>query len=176
MRDYFFAMYQEIAYKECYYTCCQRHAQQLSTMYTVTMFIVSALSVLLWSVSKSLPTVWAIVIALAQMAQALKDYFPWQQQILSTKHLNPAIRKLLDDIEVVWLEIEFEKLSDDDILHKMSEFKSHFNEIESEFVGDLSFPRSKNIMATTEQEWKRVFLFKYPSVNSKEENVCLTKE
>ena len=81
MRDCFWGTYQTIVFKKFYYEEHQRRSEKLLFWTKLACSVVSIISVLIWSISQTMPVLWACLIALAQLAQSLLGYLPWSNQL-----------------------------------------------------------------------------------------------
>ena len=170
MRERFFRVYETIIFKECFYQAHEKRARSLSTAYTVLMLPVSIVSVLVWSISKSMPTLWAIVIAVAQLAQALGTFMPFSKQLVSLKFLLPELSRLSIELDKSWLLIDVKQYDDNKILSLINDYENRFNELELKYVSsiDVDFSENKSIMKATEKMQRGHFYSRYPEAYLKE--------
>ena len=169
LRKRFFRVYESIKYKECFYQVHKKRASSLYTVYTVLMLAVSIVSVLIWSISKSMPTLWAIVIAVAQFAQALSTFMPFSKQLVSLKFLLPELSRLSIEIDKSWLSIDVMHYTDDQILSLINDYENRFNELELKYVSsiDVDFSESRSVMKATEKMQRAYFYSHYPETRQK---------
>ena len=169
LRERFFRVYETIVYKECFYEVHKKRAGSLYTGYTVLMLAVSIISVLVWSISKSMPALWAIVIAIAQFAQAISTSMPFSKQLVSLKFLLPELSRLLIELDNSWLLIDIKKYDDNKILSLINDYENRFNELELKYVSsiDVDFSESKSVMDATEKMQRSYFYSRYPDTQSK---------
>ena len=168
MRDRYFSMYQSIKYKECYYAAHQEKAHKLYSAYTVIMAALSIFSVLLWSISKTMPALWAMLIAAAQFAQALSSYLPWAKQLGALKYLMPELAQLSLDIDHDWLALDLNGYPDARILKLISMYEDRFEALEKQFANDVDFARTKGILKKAELAQRNHFYIRYPEIKELE--------
>lgn len=168
MRDRYFSMYQSIKYKECFYAAHQEKARKLYSAYTIIMAMLSIFSVLLWSISKTLPLLWAVVIAAAQFAQALSSYLPWAKQLGALQYLMPELAQLLLDIDHDWLALDLNRYPDARILKLISVYEGRFEALEKQFANDVDFARTKGILKKAELDQRTYFYIRYPEIKEME--------
>ena len=168
MRDRYFSMYQSIKYKECFYAAHQKKANKMYSGYTVIMVALSIFSVLLWGISKTMPVLWAMVIAAAQFAQALSSYLPWAKQLSALKYLVPELTKLSLDIDHDWLALNLKGYSDAQILRLISVYEGRFEALEKQFATDVDFGQTKDILKKAESDQLNHFYIRYPEIKELE--------
>lgn len=161
MRDRYFHMYCIIKYKECFYNVHQARAQKLYNTYAVVMGAISIASVAAWSISKDLPALWAILIALAQFAQAFSGNLPCAQQIAALKYLVPELAKLSLEIDNSWRDIDLCEFSDTEISDLITEYEQRFSALEMQFANGIEFSQSKSILRKTEHNQRAYFYARY---------------
>lgn len=164
MRDRYFSMYQSIKYKECFYAAHQEKAHKIYSIYTIIMITLSIFSVLIWSISKTMPALWAVFIAVAQFAQALSSYLPWAKQLGALKYLMPELAKLSLDIDHDWLALDQTGYSDTKILKKISMYENRFEDLQKQFTDDINFDRTKDILEKAESFQRDYFYIHYPEI------------
>ena len=151
MRDRFYGTYQSILFKRCYYEENQRRSERLLFIARFGCAVISILSVLAWSISKSLPTLWACLIALAQIAQSMVDFLPWARQISASHYLLPELNELLTDMDEQWLKLEYIGSSKEDVLSAIAAFERRFYSIEEKYTTGVWFPVVKRVLKNADR-------------------------
>ena len=156
MRDIFWGTYQSLWYKRFFYLAWMRRAETLSFWSRVVCAVVSIISVLVWSISKSLPVLWACLIALAQIVQTLLGYLPWEKQRNALVYMLPELNALLADLHSDWLRLGYAHEDNDEALSSAAAlYDRRFYELENRYTNGIWFPRRKRIMEETEADWDR---------------------
>lgn len=169
MRDRYFRMYECAKYKECFYSAHGDRADRLYFIYSFVTVFVSIVSVLVWSISESKPSLWAIVIAIAQFAQALSSKLPWANQIVALKYLMPELARLSLDIDRDWLSIDIEGYDDKKILNLISTYEERYKAIEKQFTEGIKFSRkNKCVLREAEKDQRIYFYSRYPYTQNAE--------
>lgn len=146
MRDIFWGVYHSIAFKKCYYLAHQRHAESCLFAARLICGAVSIVSVLVWGIARSMPVLWACLIALAQLAQAMLGYLPWSQQLNALRYLLPELDMLLVDLNEDWLRLAYADPEDADALAACAvKYDRAFYELEHKYANDVWFPLNKSI-------------------------------
>ena len=180
MRDAFWGTYNTIAFKVSYYKVYQGYAETRLFWSRVICACVSILSVLIWGISKSLPVLWACLIALAQLAQTLIGFLPWAQQAAALRYLVPELDKLLVDIYRDWLRLGYESPEDKHALAERSaEYQRRFYELANQYTADIWFPVRKQIALDAENDSDKYFKALFPpteGANGNENRQELSKQ
>ena len=172
MRDRFWGTYQSIVFKKCFFEEHQRRSESLLFWAKVICAAVSILSTLAWSVSKSLPALWASLIALAQLAQIMPGYIPWAQQLNALCYLLPDLNLLIADLDAEWLRLSLAEPEDPAALTEKSAFyERKYFELENRFTVGVWFPVTKSVVAaaeTSKEDYFRVRYFNEENADSTE--------
>ena len=174
MRDRYFSMYQSIEYKTCFYRVHSENAHRWYSLYTAATLSLSILSVLIWSISRTMPALWAILIAAAQFAQAYSSHLPWAAQLTALKYLLPELDQLVLDIDHDWLLIDMNVHKEPEILEFISAYERRYSLLEMQFASGVSFPQRGYILEKAEKAQRQYFYVRYPIIEelerSKERN------
>jgi len=159
----FVYMYEALKYKEYYYAAHYKRASMISLICSVVVMFVSAASMLVWSVSKVTPTLWALLIAAAQFVQFLIPQFPWAKQAEALKYLLPELKKLSLKVDKAFMKIRLNPdVSDGEICELISRYETTFANLENQFVQDIVFPERKSVIIKAEKDKNSYFFAKYP--------------
>ena len=167
MRNRFYGMFQIIKYKEAFYNVHYRKAHLYNVLFSTITLFVSVASALIWSISSSLPILWALVIAAAQMVQAMKDITPWSRRLSALEHFQPDLRMLLLDIENAWDNLDIEVWNTEKIRSMRGAFDLRYFELEQKYIGNTYFPRSDRICAEAQEETDTFFRNRYETYTEK---------
>lgn len=168
MRDRYFSMYQCIKYKECFYSAHHENAQRMYDIYASVTLAISIISVLIWSISKNMPALWAIVIAAAQFAQACSSRLLWSNQLVALKYLMPELARLSLDIDHDWLALDLEGYSDAKILKLISTYENRFESLQKQFTDGVHFHEKEAILRKAEAAQRNYFYARYPVIKEME--------
>lgn len=140
MRELFWNMYQDIAFKKYYYEEHQRRSARLLFIARAVCAVVSISSAVAWSISRSLPLLWALLIALAQITQTLLNDLPWSEQLACLRYLVPDLSKLLSNIDRDWMAQDFLGETDEALIMKIHDYDARFYELEEKYTAGVWFP------------------------------------
>ena len=170
MRYNYWASYQIIVYKKFFYEAHQRRSEKLIFIAKLLCSVVSILSVLIWSISKSMPVLWACLIALAQMAQSMLGDLPWSEQLNSLRYLIPALNRLIVDMDADWMRLGYAEVDDETaLLEKAVLYDRKYFELEDQFTSGVWFPVVKSVVAAAEKAQDDYFRVKYLSAEGGED-------
>lgn len=176
MRDRYFAMYQSVEFKLCYYEIYKEHSYRMYVAYSVALVVISLVGVSAWSISKSQPIVWAIIIGGAQLAQALVAFLPWSKQLISLKYFIPAVKILVLDVDKSWNDLNLKEYKAEKIGLLLSDYEHKYADIESQFLGDTPFPENNKFIGRATQKAKRYFYNRFPEIDEHEKECALHVE
>jgi len=168
MRERYFSMYQSIEYKICFYRAHSESAHRRYRLYTAATLGLSILSVLIWSISKTMPAIWAILIAAAQFAQAYSANLPWADQLTALKYLLPELDQLALDIDHDWLSIDMGMYTEEEIIELISVYEKRYSALEEQFASGISFHQRKGILKKAEANQRQYFYIRYPIIEELE--------
>lgn len=161
MRERYFRMYESIKYKECFYAVHEKRARKLRKYVSSITLAASIISVLVWTISKTMPALWAIIIASAQFIQAFSVNLPYSDQIATLKYFLPALKVLLLQIDSDWLSIDLEGYDEQKIASLVANYERKYVEIENQFVGDIEFAEVKSVLKKAEEDQAAFFKSRY---------------
>lgn len=161
MRERYFRMYESLKYKECFYAAHDKRAHKRYNYASCITLAVSIISVLVWSISKTMPTLWAIIIAAAQFLQTYSVNLPYSKQIATLKYLLPALNDLLLQVDREWLSIDVEGYDEQKIASLVSAYERKYVEIENQFVRDVEFGEIKSVLEKAEKDQAAFFQSRY---------------
>lgn len=161
-------MYQDIKHREYFYTASKGRAERNDRIYTLVILLISVSSALLWSISNSLPAVWAIVISLAQFAQALNSFMPWKKQLTSLKFLLPELSRLTLQISSGFDSIDISDYDEYEIQELISTYQTQFYDIENRYTSDVHFSEPKKVLEAADKRWEKYFYHYYPEIKENE--------
>lgn len=169
MRERYFRMHESIEYKRCFY---RRHFDRATRLYyqiSTEALVASVVSVLVWSISKTMPALWAIVIACAQFVQAYSVNLPYAKQIASLNYLLPELNKLILQIDYGWLSLDIVGYDDQELLKQIAEHEAKFTALEDQFTNGIKFPEIESILKKAEQDTDAYFKARYTYADTEKE-------
>lgn len=169
MRERYFRMYEAIKYKEQFYEAHAIRANRRYEIFSAIVLLISIGSALIWSISKTMPALWSVVIAAAQFAQAYSVNLPYAKQISALHYLLPELKILLIGIDRDWLLLDINEYSDQALVDLITKYDTNFAQLENQFVGDIAFPRTKRILKQAEDGTTAYFKARYTYTSEQKE-------
>ena len=149
MRDKYWAMYTDLKFKERYYCRYQTHVKRLNGALNGFCIIISASSIAGWSIWNQFPLLWGLLLATAQIIQAIKSLLPFSRQ------------EIVNDIDHEWDSVtrldETEKQAYDMISDKVCQRYHELYTLEHKYIGDTYFPISKHCEKAAAKDYERYF-------------------
>ena len=162
MHDRFWGTYQSIVYKKFFYEEHQRRSEQLLFWAKAVCAAVSILSVLIWSVSRSMPVLWSCLIALAQIAQTMLGFVPWSQQSNALLYLLPDLNELIVSLDKDWMTLHYTgNVDESQYIKKAAQYERSFFETENKFTNGIWFPVVKSVTDKAEDSTRDYFRVRY---------------
>lgn len=166
MRDRFWLMFFNLKFRERFYNCHSKRSRRINLLASGTTLVVSFASTLLWSNATDnsyLAVVWALLIALAQLFQSLRDLFPWGKQLSVLEYFLPELQKLVLDIENTWNLIDFDPNNWDTLKidQARAEFNRRFVDLEQKYIGSVHFSEGRRIQKKAAAETRLFFSNRY---------------
>lgn len=102
-----------IKFKAIFTYECYRLAESLGRYYSLFLSFASATSVAAWAMWKQYPTVWATVVALAQLLHIAKPYVPLIKHDKDFLEMSFSFESLYLESEKLWSAFEGESISNE---------------------------------------------------------------
>lgn len=165
MRDKYWAMYTELKHKERYYWHYQIHVKRLNAAISAFCIIVSASSIAGWGIWSQIPLLWGVILAIAQIIQAVKPLFPFNQQISSLNFLLPTLTKCMIEIDREWDEVNLLNSEDENFSANVSQMihnrYDEFYSLTSQYIGNTYFPLNNHCDKNAEKDCINYFSHNY---------------
>lgn len=168
MRDRYFRSFQSIVFKRGFYKAHYMAAYKANLIYSIVLAVLSFACITIWSISKTQPIFWALIIGLAQLAQAFASFLPWSEQLCGLKYLMPELETLIIDMATEWANIDIQAYDDLKIQEKITEFDSRFCRLENQYVGTIFFSESKKYTNEAERTMTDYLKLRYCQIQKEE--------
>lgn len=171
MREYFWGVYYSIAYKKFYYLAHQRRSQTLLFAAKCICGGVSIISILIWGIARSMPVLWACLIALAQLSQTMLEYLPWSKQLNALNYLLPSLDELLLDVYEDWLRYGCDEKDNRSMLAECAvKYDRKYFELENRYTAGVWFPMWKSVCKRAETACDHYFDVRFPAQKGDDPN------
>lgn len=176
MRELYFAVYQNLIFKRCFYREQYGLAQKQCFWYTLILIAASVACTMAWSISKTQPVVWAVVIGVCQLAQSFSGVLPCFERREQLKFFMPELDKLDAEMDGEWIRVDLGDYDDHEIARVCENREVLFAELESKYVSDLYFSERKCLIKRATDEKEKYFLARYNYQEGSETNEPDTRQ
>lgn len=115
IRQFYWDFFISAKFSQIYYSLYLEDSYRWSRYINSFLAIASSTSIAAWVIWNDIPLVWAAIIAVAQVINAVKQYFPFSDRIVRLNKMNPVLDTVLDDMELMWIDISQNKVADEKI-------------------------------------------------------------
>ena len=142
-----------IKFKAIYTNECSRRADLTGRGYSFFLSFASASSVAAWAIWQAVPTLWASIVALAQILHLAKPYLPFMKYEKDLLEMSFEFESLYLEYDRFWVAYEADRLSDEEVESKFYELRVKEIEIEK-MHKQTHCPRFRKLIAKAEQDAK----------------------
>ena len=115
--------------------------------------VASSSSIAVWAVWQKLPLVWGAIIAISQVLDATKDFFPFAKEHKAASVHSMTLDYLFNDVQLEWEDIFSGRYSDEEIMklrHKLG--KLQLDALQRNFPDGLAVRDQLLVQAKQEAE------------------------
>lgn len=134
MRDRYWRMLVQFKFAICYYREHLCFSVLFDRYFKLFIAVFTASSVASWGIWETYSDVWAVIVALAQLAVIINESLPYKGRISKLQELLGALGKLFDQAENKWRDIDAKELSDDAINDAITEHFLKWEAAEDQFL------------------------------------------
>ncbi len=163
MRDAFFAYYVSFGHALCYKRKYKISTRRIGNVYSGFLMLVSAGGIATLTCWQKYPTVWSIIVLLAQILQVLQPLTQAAKQWQALNYIIQDASDMMDEISAYWRAIERADppISDAEIEAKIETFQKRMRDSERRFAGNIDFPFKKRLDEKAFEENARYFWYYY---------------
>ncbi len=122
--------------------------------------ITSSVSVAAWAVWRKYALVWAFFIALAQVADALKDVLPLHKRRQALSRWSNALNRLFVDAQRDWESISIGRVKDERISTLTHQLRLKMQRYEAKYAPD-GLPNKEKLFLAAQAEMESFFRVRY---------------
>ncbi len=142
MRDQIWNKLFNTKYKAVYACDSARWATHLGNGYSILLVLGTSGSIAAWSLWKTVPVIWAIVVGAGQLGHVIKPYLPFIGAEKAFLTVSFAFERLVLDYERLWKKLERHEIDEilaDDILAQLQAKERDIVEKNPEMYPDFEF-------------------------------------
>jgi len=113
----------------------------------IVLAVGSSASIGAWVVWSQFPFIWAAIIALMQVIQAVSPFLPQQKRLKSLRKFSMEFDVVCLQIEEDWFSVSRGKLSEEQIHTKYIAYKKKLQKLEFDHLRELDVPRRPKHLA-----------------------------
>lgn len=163
MRERYWTFFFSIKHEAYYYKYFQILFHRINWIITGFLSVTTLSCIAAWDIWKNYQIIWAVLICVSQIIQALFPKLPYNDFLISTQFMISSLDKLLIEIEYDWLYLDIHNLSDEEILKRLNSHQAKYSELISQFFSGGYLPVIKYCEKKAEQECKNFFSVTYPT-------------
>ena len=163
MRETYWSFYYKIVYQFFYYKRFQILFSTINRGISSFCCLMSLARVAAWSMWKTYPLLWSILICVAQLIQALSPKLPYNDLLHSTRFMICSFDKLLLSIRHTWFEMDVYDYTDEQILKFTKKYDAQYSELVSQFFSGSYLPEIQYCNKRAEKEAISYFNINHPS-------------
>lgn len=103
-------------------------------------------SVATWAIWDKFPMVWGGIIAISQVINAIKIYFPFNKRIKAISTFQVYLQELFLNLEYNWQKIIDGELTKKDVREKLFESKKEKLKLKNKYFANLYLPNKKKLV------------------------------
>ena len=157
MRERYWTFFFSLKHQEFYYKYFQQLFNRINWCITAILTITTLSCIASLDLWKEHQLLWATIICVAQIVQALFPKLPYNDCLVSTGFMISSLSELLIQVEHDWLYIEIHELSDEEILQLL-----HKHQTKHCTLINFYLPTIKYCEKHAEADCKNFFNINYP--------------
>ena len=118
-------------------------------------------SVASWGIWNTYSDVWAVIVALGQVAVIINEFLPYKTRITQIQELRAVLSKQFQDAENKWLDVCRDQFTEDEINDRITECLKSWGDAEDTFIKDDCLPESLWLTKRAQKRMTRYFEFYY---------------
>jgi hypothetical protein len=142
-------MYYRFVYNKFYYELYGSSATLWNFWICIIACVFSFTGISTWYIWKQLPWLWAIIIGISQVINAIRGYLPFSKRIPIIKYYTYELECLINKVDTAWRKIDSNayNFSEIEINELIEAYEKQFTEIDQRYIENSLF-RNKNRYVT----------------------------
>jgi len=151
IRQFYWDFFINAKFSQIYYGLYLEDSYKWMRFINSFLAIASSTSIAAWVIWNDIPLLWAAIIALSQVISAIKQYFPFNDRIARLSKMNPLIDTILDDMELTWIDISENKVTDEQIRACLKECMGRVTKTIDQALAGVDIPARQFFRKTAQQ-------------------------
>lgn len=161
MRDRYWRMLVQFRFVIFFYREHLRVCVLFDRYFKLFIAVFTATSVASWGIWETYSDVWAIIVAVSQLAVLVNENLPYKGRISRMQELLGGLSKLFDQAENKWRDINARELSEDAINDSVTDQLMKWGDIEDKYLKDDYLSEPKWMMNRAQSKMMGYFAFYY---------------
>jgi hypothetical protein len=119
--------------------------------------IASSSSIACWTIWKDFSYVWAVIIAVSQVINTIKEFFPYNKMLKLLPPFLADVKSFYIKTEKDWYNVAGGEMTEDDINTLLYSYKEEFSEIEGKYLKDDVLIEKTRYMKEADQKTELYF-------------------
>ena len=158
MRERYWYFFFSLKHQEFYYKYFQQLFNRINWLITAFLSLTTLSCIASWELWHAHKILWAVIICVAQIVQALFPKLPYNDYLISTNFMISSLSELLIQVEHDWLYIDIHQPSEDEILKLLKQHQIKYCELVNQFFSGFYLPTIKYCETRAEADCKNFFL------------------
>jgi len=146
-----------LKYEIEFYKICLKDSQNIQRVITITLKVTSSSSIAGWLIWKDFGFLWAFILGISQVLEAIKNYLPYEKRIKPLKKLISNQESLLIKIENLWYKVSNGKVEDEEIHNLYIRLKAKIKTMEDNCLMNVEIPEYKWVVSKAKKSTEAYF-------------------
>ena len=159
-QDLYWQEFTQLKLDACYVRDYRNSIGRAETTVAAIRAIASSASIAAWAVWRRYAILWATFIAASQVADALRDVFPFRKRRQALSGWSNALNRLFVDAQRDWDSISAGKISNAKISTLTHQLRQRMQRYEETYIPD-GLPRKQELFEAAQSEMEAFFRTRY---------------
>ncbi len=162
MRIKYFNLYVQFKASSIFLHLLLKRYQFWNKFISGSLAVITSGSVTAWFVWKSVPLLWAVIVAVSQVVSIVKGYIPFLEYIAPLKYLLPELEKMLIEMDYKWELINRAEYDDDSAINDLIySCDCQWSSMQNKYMPGVSLANAR-LQAKADQSAIDFFSQRYP--------------
>ena len=154
IQEHLWKQWYRTKYHSIYLELLLAHDERLDRYMKMFLAIVSSGSIAGWAVWKEAQFIWALLIAMSQVINAVRQFLPYRERMKALSALSRELEELAIHMEIKWLEISIGELTEKEMRKLYADMLIKTSSAAQKHFPNNSVPRIDKLMRKAETDAK----------------------
>ena len=150
MIDEFWRFYGQIRFAYHYHRIVRNRLIRLVKDVSVISYIITAISLAGWSITKNFAAVWSVIIFASQLSNGLKDLLDWNRKIWSLEAYLSEMNEIILNAEKIWRQILLGALTEEKIRQCININNEKYKSLECQYIIPCHIDESPSVIKSAD--------------------------